>query len=115
MGETDAFTLLTIACLTVVTVLTRCFFFLSDKPWSLPGWAQRGLQYAPIAALGAVIGPELALSGGQFSLSLTDARLYAALAAVAFVFWRRNTGYAMPGAIAVGMAVFLPLHLLLKW
>ena len=69
MGETDAFTLLTIACLTVVTVLTRCFFFWSDKPWSLPGWAQRGLQYAPIAALGAVIAPELALTGGQFSLS----------------------------------------------
>lgn len=48
-GETDAFTLLTIACLTVVTVLTRCFFFLSDKPWSLPGWARSAAyQYAPL-------------------------------------------------------------------
>ena len=114
-GTTDLWTLVAIAGMACVTVIARCFFFIFDRPWSLPHWAQRGLQYAPIAALGAVIGPELALSGGQFSLNLTDARLYAALAAVAIVFWRRNTGYAMPGAIAVGMAVYLPLHLLLKW
>lgn len=54
MGETDAFTLLTIVCLAGVTVLTRCLFFLSEKPWTLPDWAQRGLQYAPIAALGEI-------------------------------------------------------------
>ena len=115
MSGTDWWTLLVIVGLTATTVIARCFFYLSNKAWPMPAWAQRGLQYAPIAALGAVIGPELALSGGQFSLSLTDARLYAALAAVAFVFWRRNTGYAMPGAIAVGMAIYLPLHLWLKW
>ena len=54
MAETDAWTLFTIVLLAGVTVLTRCLFFLSDKPWTLPHWAQRGLQYAPIAALGAV-------------------------------------------------------------
>jgi branched-subunit amino acid transport protein len=36
-----------------VTVLTRCFFFILDRPWSLPAWAQRGLHYAPVAALAA--------------------------------------------------------------
>ena len=115
MNGTDLWTLAVIVGLAVVTVLTRSFFFMSSKPWHLPGWAQRGLQYAPIAALGAVIAPELAFSGGQFSLSWTDARVWAALAAAAFVFWRKHTGYAMPGAIAVGMAIYLPLHLALGW
>jgi branched-subunit amino acid transport protein len=59
-GQTDGWTLLTIACLTGVTVLTRLFF--CQTPWSLPHWAQRGLQYAPIAALGAVVIPEVVMS-----------------------------------------------------
>ncbi|ARU06390.1 branched-chain amino acid transporter [Comamonas serinivorans] len=115
MSGTDLWTLLVIVGLTATTVIARCFFFLSNKEWPLPAWAGRGLQYAPIAALGAVIAPELAFSGGQFSLSWTDARVWAALAAAAFVFWRKHTGYAMPGAIAVGMAIYLPLHLALGW
>ena len=115
MTGTDAWTLLVIVGLTATTVIARCFFYLSDKSWPMPGWAQRGLQYAPIAALGAVIGPELAMGGGQFNLGWQDARLWSALAAVAFVLWRRNTGYAMPGAIAVGMTVYLPLRLGLGW
>jgi branched-subunit amino acid transport protein len=115
MNGTDWWTLLIIAGLTATTVVARCFFFLSNREWPLPAWADRGLQYAPIAALGAVIAPEMALTGGQFSLSLADARLWSALAAAAFVLWRRHTGYAMPGAIAVGMAIYLPLHLGLGW
>ncbi len=115
MRETDWWTLLVIVGLTATTVIARCFFYLSDKEWPMPAWAQRGLQYAPIAALGAVIAPELALTGGQFSLSWHDARLWAGLAAAAFVVWRRHTGYAMPGAIAVGMLVYMPLHLGMGW
>ena len=115
MNGTDWWTLLVIEGLTATTVIARCFFFLSNKEWPLPAWAERGLQYAPIAALGAVIAPELALTGGQINPSLADARLWGALAAAGFVMWRRHTGYAMPGAIAVGMAVYLPLHLGLGW
>ena len=47
-----------------ITVITRCFFFISGKPWSLPNWAQRGLQYAPIAALAAVVVPEIVMTHG---------------------------------------------------
>ena len=115
MSGTDFWTLLIIVGLTATTVIARCFFYLSNKTWPMPDWVQRGLQYAPIAALGAVIGPELAMGGGHFSLTWHDARLWAALAAAGFVMWRRHTGYAMPGAIAVGMAVYLPLHLGLGW
>ena len=44
-------TLLTIVLMAVITVVSRSFFFISDAEWTLPRWAQRGLQYAPMAAL----------------------------------------------------------------
>jgi hypothetical protein len=37
--------LLVIADMTVVTVVTRSFFF-SQRPWQLPGWARRGLGWS---------------------------------------------------------------------
>ncbi|MFY8014764.1 MAG: AzlD domain-containing protein, partial [Limnohabitans sp.] len=46
---TDFWTVGVIVGLTVVTVITRCFFFISSEEWTLPEWAQRGLQFAPIA------------------------------------------------------------------
>ncbi len=111
MGETDAFTLLTIVCLAGVTVLTRCLFFLSEKPWTLPDWAQRGLQYAPIAALGAVVIPEVVMSQGQLIGTWQDARIFAVAAGSAWFFHQRG----VLGTIVVGMAVYLPLHLGLGW
>ena len=57
MNMTDGWTLGVILGLALVTLVTRCFFFLSSQPWQLPHWAQRGLQYAPIAALSAVVLP----------------------------------------------------------
>jgi branched-subunit amino acid transport protein len=42
---TDWWTMGVIAGLSCVTVVARSFFFISSKPWSLPHWAQRGLQY----------------------------------------------------------------------
>jgi branched-subunit amino acid transport protein len=111
MSETDSATLLTIACLTGITVLTRCFFFISNKPWSLPEWAARGLQYAPIAALAAVVIPELVMTQGLLIGTWQDARLFAAAAGAAWFFWRKG----VLGTIVVGMAVYLPLHLGMGW
>ena len=54
---TDLWTLSIIVGLTGVTILTRSFFFFSSEEWALPDWAQRGLQYAPIAAMAAVVLP----------------------------------------------------------
>ncbi len=111
MGETDAFTLLTIVCLAGVTVLTRCLFFISDKPWTLPRWAQRGLQYAPIAALGAVVVPEVVMTDGALIGTWQDARVFAVMAASVWFFYQRG----VLGTIVVGMAVYLPLRLALGW
>ena len=111
MNGTDLWTLAVIAGLAAVTVLTRSFFFLSDKPWHLPGWAQRGLQYAPIAALSAVVVPEIVMSQGQLIATWQDARLFAAAAGTIVYFRRKNVLLT----IVLGMVVYLPLHLGLGW
>jgi branched-subunit amino acid transport protein len=113
--STDLWTMAVILGLALVTVITRCFFFISSKPWDLPHWAQRGLQYAPIAALAAVIVPEMVMTQGHFISSWQDARLFAVAAGVAWFFWRKGGGQAVLGTIVVGMAVYLPLHLGLGW
>ena len=112
---TDGWTLAVIVGLTVVTVITRSLFFISSKPWHLPHWAQRGLQYAPIAALAAVIVPEMVMTQGHFISSWQDARLFAVVAGASWFFWRQGAGQAVLGTIVVGLAVYLPLHLGLGW
>lgn len=111
MNQTDFWTLGMIAGLTLVTVITRCFFFISSKAWHLPHWAQRGLQYAPIAALSAVIVPEIVMTQGQLIGDWRDARLFAAAVGLAAYYWRRDVLLT----ILAGMAVYLPLHLGLGW
>ena len=115
LNGTDLWTLGVIVGLALVTVITRCFFFISSRPWHLPHWAQRGLQYAPIAALAAVVVPEVVMVHGELIGTWQDARIYAALAGSAYFFWRKGQGQAVLGTIASGMAVYLPLHLGLGW
>ena len=111
MSDLDPWTLLTIVALGAVTVLTRGCFFISSKPWSLPHWAQRGLQYAPIAALAAVVVPEVVMVQGTLITTWQDARLFAAAAGIAWFHWQRG----VLGTIVCGMAVYLPLHIGLGW
>ena len=111
MNVTDFWTVAVIVGLALVTVVARSFFFISSKPWQLPHWAQRGLQYAPIAALSAVVVPEIITVQGELISTWQDARLYAALAGVAAYFWRRDVLIT----IVAGMAVYLPLRLGLGW
>jgi branched-subunit amino acid transport protein len=103
--------LITIIGLTVITVLTRAFFFLSRRELLLPGWAKRGLRFAPLAALAAVVVPEVVMTQGQFISTWQDARLFAAAAAAAYFFWRRG----LLGTILTGMAVLIALRLGLGW
>ena len=111
MNGTDLWTLAVILGLAAVTVITRSFFFMSGKPWQLPAWAQRGLQYAPIAALSAVVIPEIVTVQGQFVSTWQDARLFAAAVGTATYFWRKDVLLT----IVLGMATYLPLHLGLGW
>lgn len=106
-----ALPLVAIAGLAVITVLTRAFFMLPEREIPMPDWLRRGLKYAPLAALTAVIAPEIAMAQGQLIDTLLDARLPGILCASAYYFWRRG----ILGTIVVGMAVYLPLHIALGW
>jgi len=101
----------TIAGLALITVVTRSFFLLSDRELVLPTWVQRGLRYAPLAALAAVLVPEIIMSQGHLIDTWKDARLFAVAASTGYFFWRRG----ILGTILTGMAVLVPLKLLLGW
>jgi len=111
MTDIDAWTFGVIVGLTVITVVSRSFFFMSNSDWHLPHWAQRGLQYAPIAALSAVVIPEVVMTHGELIGTWQDARIFAALVGVLVYFAKRNVLFT----ILAGMAVYLPLHLSLGW
>lgn len=115
MTDISFYSFAAIVGLALMTVLTRSFFFISSRPWSLPRWAQRGLPYAPIAALSAVVVPELLLTQGQFGNPLTDARTWGALAGMVWFYFMRRSHNAIIGTIVVGMMVYLPLHIGLGW
>ncbi len=111
-GDLDTWeTLLTIVGLTGVTLVTRCFFLFPDRELALPDWVRRGLRYAPLAAIAAVVVPQVVMSDGHLLATWRDARLYAVAAGTAWYLWRRS----ILGTIVVGMAVLVPLKLSLGW
>jgi branched-subunit amino acid transport protein len=102
---------LCIAGLTVVTVIARGFFLFSDKPLPMPAWASEALRVAPLAALVAVIAPEVFMKDGALLTTWQDPRWPGAVAGSLFYFWRRD----ILGCILVGMAVFLILKFVFHW
>jgi branched-subunit amino acid transport protein len=97
--------------LAVVSVVTRGFFLLPERELTLPLWATRGLRYAPLAALVAVIAPEIVLTDGVLLATWHDARIYAVVVGTAYFWWRRG----ILGTILSGTAVLLTLKLGLGW
>ena len=100
-----------IAGLAVVTVITRGFFLFSERELELPAWAVQGLRYAPLAALVAVIAPEIVLTDGALISTWQDARIYAVLVGTAYFWWRRG----ILGMIVMGTAVLLALRITVGW
>jgi branched-subunit amino acid transport protein len=97
--------------LALLTALTRGFFLLPEREVPLPVWLKQGLRYAPLAALAAVVVPEVVMTQGHLITTFKDARLYAAAAAAGYFFWRRG----ILGTIVTGTAVMLLLKLGLGW
>lgn len=112
MPEPAWWIVLVIAGLTLVSVVTRSFFFISNRPLHLPGWVRRGLRYAPVAAMAAVTAPGIFLLDGVPQLDVADARLWAALVSAAVYFWQRRSSMALPWAIVAGLAVYVPWQML---
>ncbi|HMW22837.1 MAG TPA: AzlD domain-containing protein [Burkholderiaceae bacterium] len=103
--------IVTILGLGLVTVLARSFFLLPDRELPMPPIVRRALRYAPLAALVAIVVPEVLLTRGVLIHTWADARLLAALAGAGWFAWRRG----ILGTIATGMLVYLPLHVGLGW
>ena len=80
------FPLVAIAGLAIITVVTRAFFMLPEREIPMPDWLKRGLKYAPLAALTAVIAPEIAMVHGELISTWQDARLPATLCAALYIF-----------------------------
>ena len=107
----DGYAFITIIGLVAITVFTRSFFLVSEKEMVLPDWVKRGLRYAPLAALAAVVVPEIVMTKGQLITTRQDARLYAVAVSTAYFFWRGG----ILGTIVSGMAVLIPLKLVMGW
>jgi len=104
-------TIVAIAGLTLVSVVTRGFFMIPDREVPIPAWLREALRYAPLAALVAVILPEIAMTGDHLIDTWKDARIYAtAVGILVFV-----TTRSLLGTILAGTAVLLALRLSIGW
>lgn len=112
MIPVDAWMWAVIIGLTAISVISRGFFSISRRPWPLPRWARQGMQYAPIAALAAVIAPDIVSPGGHFIAPWASPHAWGALAAMGYWLWGRSRNFALPLAIVAGLAVYLPLRLM---
>jgi branched-subunit amino acid transport protein len=102
---------MTIAGLGVVSLVTRGFFLYPKRAVRMPEWLQRGLKVAPLAALAAVVMPEIVMSHGELIATWRDARLPAVAVATLYYAWRPG----VLGPMVAGLAVFLPLRLAFGW
>lgn len=104
-------TVLAIIGMGLITLLTRSFFMIPKNELPMPDWAKQGLRYAPLAALAAVIVPEIVMTQGELISTWRDARLYAVAVGTAYFFWKRG----ILGTILSGTAVMLALRIGLGW
>jgi len=104
-------TIVAIAGLTLVSIVTRGFFLIPDRELPIPAWLREALRYAPLAALVAVLLPELAMTDDHLIATWKDARIYATATGIAVFVTTRS----LLGTILAGTAVLLALRLVLGW
>jgi branched-subunit amino acid transport protein len=104
-------TVVTLVGLAVVTLLSRAFFVIPEREVPIPAWLLRGLKVAPLAALVAIIVPEVVLTDGEWIRDWRDARWPAVVVATAWYAWRPG----VLGPLLAGLAAFLPLRLAFGW
>ena len=102
---------LTALGMAVITLLCRASFLLSERDLPMPRWLREGLHYAPIAALSAVVAPELVMTQGHLIDTWRDPRVFGAVAGLAFYGWKRS----LFGTIVCGTGVMLALRFGLGW
>ncbi len=109
MSPLDIF--LTTLGMALIALICRAFFMLPEQELPMPQWLREGLRYAPIAALAAVVAPELVMTQGHLVDTWRDARIFGALAGLAFYGWQRG----LFGTIVCGTGAMLALRFGVGW
>jgi branched-subunit amino acid transport protein len=95
---------LAVLALGAVTVITRGVFLLPRREPRLPKWLAGGLRHAPLAALMAVVVPEVVHAPATAAMPLwSDPRWFAVAASVGWYCWRRG----ITGAVIVGASTLV--------
>ncbi|MDB5805190.1 MAG: branched-chain amino acid transport [Betaproteobacteria bacterium] len=97
---------LTMALAGLLTFLIRYSFIGAAGRITPPEWFRRMLRFVPIAALTALIWPDLLMPAGEWQLSFANPRLLAGLIA-ALVAWRSQNIFL---TIAIGMGALWGLQ-----
>lgn len=108
----DTYHFFSILGMSLVTLLTRAFFLFANESFKLPAWLDRALVFAPIAALSAVIAPEVFVLDHHFIASLWNAKLIASSCCVMYFYCQRKHSPSVLHIILLGLFVYLPLHLI---
>ncbi len=90
----------------IVTFLIRFSFIGAEGRWAMPSWFRSALPFVPIAALTALVAPELLLVSGKLALIAENSRLWAGVLAIGVAAIWRNTLLT----IAAGFAAFAVLR-----
>ena len=90
----------------VITFVIRYSFIAAEGHFQPPAWFVRLLPFVPVAALTALVAPELLLVDGSIALGIGNARLWAGMVAIVVAVLWRNTVLT----ISLGFAAFYLLR-----
>jgi branched-subunit amino acid transport protein len=92
----------------VLTFAIRYSFIALEGHYRPPGWFIRWLPFVPIAALTALVAPEVLLVAGKLSLGFDNPRLWAAIVAIGVAArWRNTLLTIASGFVALGLLRWL--------
>ncbi len=89
-----------------ITFAIRYSFIAAEGHFQPPPWFVRLLPFVPVAALTALVAPDLLLVDGGVALGIDNARLWAGMVAIVVAALWRNTVLT----IGVGFAAFYLLR-----
>ena len=104
--------LLLILGMTLVTAWTRSFFLILGERVKVPAWVLESIRFAPLAAMIAILAPEMFLPASASSISEFNLRLpniWGGIAAVIAFYYTKK----MLSTLIIGMAVYTAARFLL--
>lgn len=96
-----------IAVIAVIVAVLRWVFLLLPREWQPRGLLAQALSHAPLAALAALVAPQVMAplleptADADLLARLADPRLLSAVVAIACVQWRRNVFAGVLAGIVV--------------